>query len=131
MTPGSDHPSDGAVQDAISHGVISSEEANFLFETYRRTRLPYFPFVVLSPAMKLPQMREERPTLLLSILMVSSANHSETSKVLQGLFNDAIAERLIFTQSQSLDVLQGLLVAQAWCASTPTQHLIRYSLEEK
>lgn len=121
ITPGSDHASEGAFQDVIGHGIISADEADSLFEKYRRNLVPQFPFVVLSPDMTLSRMREERPILLLAILMVSSFIGSDHGKELEGLFNDAIAERMIFTQSPSLDVLQGLLVAQAWYALTPTR----------
>ncbi|KAJ5182593.1 hypothetical protein N7492_000209 [Penicillium capsulatum] len=113
ITPGSDHPSDSALQDVVGRGIISFQEADSLLDTYRRTLIQYFPFVVLSEDMTLSRMREERPILLIAILMVASSNRSGHNKVLEGLFKEAIAE-CIFTHSQSLDVLQALLVAQAW-----------------
>lgn len=101
--------------DVIDQGIMSLEEADVLLDKFRQNLMPHFPFVVFSPEMTLPRLRAEKPFLLLAILMVSSSKNIDSQKVLERAFQEAIADRMIFNHSPSVDVLQGLLVAQAWC----------------
>lgn len=104
--------------DVIDQGIMSLEEADVLLDKFRQNLMPLFPFVIFSPEMTLLRFRAEKPFLLLAILLVSSSENIDSQKALERAFQEAIADRMIFNHSPSVDVLQGLLVAQAWCVLT-------------
>lgn len=110
----SPHPNQDRPQDVIDRGVVSYNDAVGILDTFRDTLMPYFPFVLIPPETTLDQLRAEKPFLLLAILKVCTYNDTPVQKILEETFQSAVADRMIFSHSPSMDVLQGLLVALAW-----------------
>ncbi|KAJ5342991.1 hypothetical protein MYU51_016113 [Penicillium brevicompactum] len=108
------HSNQDKPQDVIDRGVVSYGDAVKILDSFRDTLMPYFPFVLIPPETTLDQLRAEKPFLLLAVLKVCTYKNEPVQKVLEETFQSAVADRMIFSHSPSMDVLQGLLVALAW-----------------
>lgn len=108
------HSNQDKPQDVIDRGVVSYGDAVKILDSFRDTLMPYFPFVLIPPETTLDQLRVEKPFLLLAVLKVCTYKDEPVQKILEETFQSAVADRMIFSHSPSMDVLQGLLVALAW-----------------
>jgi hypothetical protein len=73
-----------------------------------------FPFVTITENTTAEALRQKRPFLLLSILVVASAADLVLQKTLDEQFRKVLATRVVMQGEKSLDYLQGLLVYLAW-----------------
>jgi branched-subunit amino acid transport protein AzlD len=96
---------------------VKYDDAVTILNTFRHKLMPYFPFVLITPETTLDQLRAEMPFLLLAILKVSLSRNTATQQLVEGTFQSAVADRMIFSHNPSMDVLQGLLIALAWSLS--------------
>ncbi|CAG8132446.1 unnamed protein product [Penicillium olsonii] len=101
-------------EDVIDRGIVSYSDATKMLDSFRQTLMPYFPFVIIAPQTTLDQLRAEKPFLLLAIIKVSMYRDTAAQRILEEIFQSAVAKRMIFSHAPSMDVLQGLLVALAW-----------------
>ena len=101
-------------EDVIDRGIVSYSDATKMLGSFRQTLMPYFPFVIIAPQTTLDQLRAEKPFLLLAIIKVSMYRDTAAQRILEEIFQSAVAKRMIFSHAPSMDVLQGLLVALAW-----------------
>ncbi|KAJ5832178.1 hypothetical protein N7474_000489 [Penicillium riverlandense] len=107
--------------DVIGMGIISLDSSRELLDVFCQTLMPQFPFVILPPQTAVEQLREEKPFLLLSILMVSLHYDRPLQRVLEERFHAFIVSQTMLENSiPPVEVLQGLLVFMAW-----SQHQLR------
>ncbi|KAJ5620629.1 hypothetical protein N7510_004613 [Penicillium lagena] len=107
--------------DVIGEGIISLDSSRELLDVFCQTLMPQFPFVMLPSQTAVEQLREEKPFLLLSILMVSLYYDRPLQRALEERFHAFIVTQTMLKDSiPSLEVLQGLLVFMAW-----SQHQLR------
>ncbi|THC99532.1 hypothetical protein EYZ11_000992 [Aspergillus tanneri] len=101
--------------DVIAKGIISFDDACSLFDQFRRSMMPHFPFVIIPEETTLQELREQKPFLLLAILTVSLYENMPLRRVLLEEFRNAVRECMVFGLAESpFEVLQGLLVSLGW-----------------
>lgn len=76
--------------------------------------MPHFPFVVLPEGVKVQQLSDHKPALLLAILAAAAYDDLKPQRRLGEAFRQAITYRLFCVEARSLEVLQALLVHSAW-----------------
>lgn len=101
--------------DVIGEGIISLDSSRELLDTFCHMLMPQFPFVVLPSQIAVEQLREEKPFLLLSILMVSLYYDRPLQRVLEERFHAfTVSQTMLENSIPQVEVLQGLLVFMAW-----------------
>ena len=102
-------------QTPISHDTMepSLAEAEMCLTAFRVYKAKYFPFVYVPPTMTAQQLRCERPFLWLSIMTISS-NSIARQQELGGKLRDILAQELLHTSGQNIDLLLGLLAYIGW-----------------
>ena len=100
--------------DPLAIGWLDETRAVQLFQVFRSQMMPRFPFVVLSEAIDLQDLRRQRPCTYLAMLAVASFSDFPLQRKLSGLFNRLLAARLSKGTLVFVDVLQGLLLHIAW-----------------
>lgn len=103
----------GAVQDVITKGLVTFEEAENCLGFFR-AQAHRFPFVLLRPGTPLSAIRRERPFLLLSVLAFATQANPKLQEQLELEVRESLSKRVVVNMEKSLDVLQGLLVYLAW-----------------
>jgi hypothetical protein len=101
------------LQDVISKGYVSLEQASVLLQRYRLEAYN-FPFVILHPTTGIDLLRRNRPFLLLSILTFAAQDHLDLQRKLEEELKATFATKAIMNGEKSLDLLQGLLVYLNW-----------------
>jgi hypothetical protein len=74
----------------------------------------YFPFVRLSGTWNAASMAEDRPFLLLAVVVAASSKYCHLQDALIRQFKESLSQRVIIAGEKDLDLLQGLLVHLAW-----------------
>lgn len=88
-------------------------QANQMVQLFRR-RNACFPFVVLPENITAEELSQQRPFLLLSILVVTSDVNPALQKSLDERLRKVVATRVVMHGEKSMDYLQGLLIYLAW-----------------
>jgi hypothetical protein len=101
------------IQDVISKGILSYQEAQLSLDFFR-TKASNFPFVVVSPQTSLDSMRREKPFLLLSILTYGAQKNLKLQTTLELEIREQIARKVVVNGERSIDLLQGVLVYLCW-----------------
>jgi hypothetical protein len=101
------------LQDVISKGYVTFEQAEILLQRYRLEAYN-FSFVVLHSATSIDLLRRKRPFLLLSILTFSAQDYPSLQRKLEEELKVTLATKAIIRGEKSLDLLQGLLVYLNW-----------------
>jgi hypothetical protein len=86
-----------------------------------------FPFVVLSENTTAEELCQQRPFLLLSILVVTSDNNPVLQKSLDERLRKAVATRVVMQSENSMDYLQGLIIYLAWFVRTLKNNITNYT----
>ncbi|KAL4971317.1 hypothetical protein BDW66DRAFT_165454 [Aspergillus desertorum] len=102
-------------QDVIDSGLLTLEAASLLLQDYRRTLMPYCPFVILPAHATASTLRRDKPFLFLAILTAALYDNMPLQRTLELEVKRAISSCMIFDGPISFDMLQGLLVHLAWC----------------
>lgn len=92
---------------------LSMSQANQMVQSFCR-RNEFFPFVVLSENTTAEELSQQRPFLLLSILVVTSDVNPVLQKSLDERFRKVVATRIVMQGEKSMDYLQGLITYLAW-----------------
>jgi hypothetical protein len=98
----------------VQSGFCTEEEAEIRLNHFKTDMTPHFPFVIIDPATTAARLGEERPFLLMAIVMATSHENMPLQKFLSNEIKAAISDRLIMGGDSSMDLLQGLLVYIAW-----------------
>lgn len=110
MTP---DPVDLTAAAWVDHFVQNDSEAELMLENFRKVN-PLFPFVIIPPGIVFKALKEQRPYLILSILMVSCRNDQAQRRVIAQKIREIISHNILVKGEQSLDILQCLLVYVNW-----------------
>ncbi|RAK81768.1 Zn(II)2Cys6 transcription factor [Aspergillus fijiensis CBS 313.89] len=105
----------GPIEDVIDKGLLTIEAASLLLQDYRRTLMPYCPFVVVPPHATAATLRRNKPFLFLAILTAALYDNMPLQRTLELEVKHAISNCMIFDGPVSFETLQGLLVHLAWC----------------
>ena len=99
--------------DVVCKGIIIFQEAEELVQAFR---LGYgdFPFIIIPSASPLEVLRQERPFLLLAVLVVASRKQHKLQDALEREFRRSLSAKVIMEGARNLDLLQGLLIYLAW-----------------
>lgn len=100
--------------DIIDRGILVLGDARELLETFRRSFMTSFPFVVLPADTTAESLRREKPFLFLSILAVAAFRNSALQLSLGKEIQRQIATRIIMRNEKNLDILQGLVIYIAY-----------------
>ncbi|KAK0099941.1 hypothetical protein ONS95_013236 [Cadophora gregata] len=101
------------LQDAISKGFISLDQADYAFEVFRQ-RQRVFPFVVIPPNMTLDSLRRQRPFLFLAILCCATEHNFKLQQHIELELRENLSRRILVNGEKTLDLLQGVLVYLTW-----------------
>ncbi|MCJ1403494.1 hypothetical protein MMC11_006717 [Xylographa trunciseda] len=101
--------------DVIDRGLITMDTAKRAFQHFVVHMMPEFPIVVIESTDDVEQMRQEKPTLFLSILNAASGKllihiQREINRELHRLF----ADRALVVGEKSLELIQALQIAMIW-----------------
>ncbi|OJJ48315.1 hypothetical protein ASPZODRAFT_130294 [Penicilliopsis zonata CBS 506.65] len=90
------------------------DEAQLVLDAYRQTMMPYFPFVVIPPSITPLELRQGKPFLYRTIMMIACQRSSSDQLALSNLVRDYFIQTALVKGDQNLDLLQGLLVFLGW-----------------
>jgi hypothetical protein len=103
-----------AIGDVIDRGLVSTEKAQALLESFRCKAAQNFPFVIIPPHTTLDSVRRNTPFLFLTIIASLSVDNSPLQRQLGEEIRIQIHRRMFLGFESSLELLQGLLVHLAW-----------------
>jgi hypothetical protein len=90
-----------------------------LLQQYRLTQ-HYFPFVFIRAGWTAASMLKDHGCLLLAAATTATVHCRRVQSALARTFRDHVAARMLHTDEQSLDLLQGMLVYLAWYGTLST-----------
>ncbi|MCJ1379277.1 hypothetical protein MMC17_002378 [Xylographa soralifera] len=101
--------------DVIDRGVITMDAAERALDHFIINLMPQLPIVVIQASSDAAQMRRDKPTLFLSILIAASGTlpilaQREINEELQRVF----ADRILVVGERSLELIQALQIAMVW-----------------
>lgn len=85
-----------------------------MLENFQTEVNPLFPFVVIPSGIVFKDLKEKKPYLILSILMVACRNDQARRRMIAQKIREIISYNILVKGEQSLDILQGLLVYVNW-----------------
>jgi hypothetical protein len=92
----------------------SENEAELMLDMFRRHMAPQFPFVVIPLDMTAATLKQKKPFLHLTVMMVSLQGAASRQLALGIRVKEHLSNAMIMRTEKSLDLLQGLLVCMAW-----------------
>ncbi len=107
-------PPDFAPSGWIDLFVKSDSEADMMLQTFRREMQPLLPFVVTLPSMTFIELRQEKPLLVLAIMMVSCRHDQIRQTAIAKKLRELISHKMLIQGERNLDILQCLLVYLSW-----------------
>jgi hypothetical protein len=102
-----------------SRVVSSTSEAESLIGIYRTSLAPNFPFVLVPDAMSARELQQRSPYLYESILMVATFNDVDRQAGMANAVLEALTAVIVIKGEASFDLLQAMLVYNAWYAYYP------------
>ncbi|QGA20794.1 hypothetical protein EYB26_008502 [Talaromyces marneffei] len=92
---------------------ITMSQVDTMVQSYQ-LKTAYFPFISIPENITAETLCQKWPFLLLSILVISSADEPILQKALDERFRKVLATRVVMQGEKSLDYLHGLLVYLSW-----------------
>lgn len=108
QTPATNH-----LPDVFDQGLITIAQAELLLQRFRHMSR-FFPYVVVPPAATISDLRRRTPFLLLSILATASSQNRPLQVSFDQLFRKQLSDRFVVEGTNSLEMVQGLLIYLAW-----------------
>lgn len=96
---------------------INVRDPESLLQMFRERMAEQFPFVIIPPEVKAYDLSHDNPFLLKTILMAASIQDVKAQSTIAEDVMQYLSLHLLHRSEKSLDMLQGLLVFMAWCAS--------------
>lgn len=97
-------------EDAVEPSLAEAEMCLTAFRVYKAK---YFPFVHIPSSITAQQLRSERPFLWLSIMAITSTSVARQQE-LGNKLRTALAQEMLHTSGQSIDLLLGILAYIGW-----------------
>ncbi|KAI4268483.1 MAG: hypothetical protein L6R38_007830 [Xanthoria sp. 2 TBL-2021] len=108
-------PYENPTEDVIDRGLLSIEDASRLLVRYTHELVPHFPIVPLPEGVTLPEMRRQKPVLLLSVLAAAAGtSHADQNLQLNLEIQQTYAKLVIVKGEKSLELLQSILITTTW-----------------
>ena len=101
--------------------VKSDHEAELILEVFRNDMAPHIPFVVIPADVDSNELRQKKPFLFLTVLMVACRHDKSRQTAITKKIREVLGYRILIKGEQSLDMLQGLLVCLSWLVRSPAQ----------
>ncbi|RDL40971.1 uncharacterized protein BP5553_00950 [Venustampulla echinocandica] len=90
-------------------------EESWLLNIFRDTYLIHFPFVKIPPETSAEDLWVRRPWVYYAVIMVASQSNRTRQLEMAKHMTTEVATALIIRGEKNLDMLQGLLIHNAWC----------------
>ena len=103
----------------IDQMINSDSEGETILKAFRKDTEPLFPFVLTLPSMTFVDLKEQKPLLLLAILMVGCRHDRIRQTTIARKIREIISCDLLMKGEQNLDLLQCLLVYVNWWVRPP------------
>jgi hypothetical protein len=101
--------------DVVDRGLLTSDMAAKMFETYITKMVPHMPAVVFPAGTTAADVRKTTPTLFLAILSsASGSSYPELQRTLTKELMSIYAERIIGNGEKTLELIQSLHVSTLW-----------------
>jgi hypothetical protein len=94
----------------------SDGELMMMLTTFRTEMAPYFPFVVVPVTMTVSELRQKKPFLFSTIVMVTCLEDATRQLGMASKIREHISTSIVIKGDQNIDLLQGLLVYLSWYA---------------
>ena len=104
----------------IDQTIDSDSEGETLLQAFRKDIEPLFPFVLTLPSMTFVDLKEQKPLLVLVILMVGCRYDQVRQTAIARKIREIISYDLLMRGEQNLDLLQCLLVYVNWSVRPPS-----------
>lgn len=101
------------IVDEVVQQLLASREADTLLETYRQMSAS-FPFVIVPAEVTAQALHNEKPMLLLVILIAASSKEHGRQMQLDTVFRKELAHRTIIQPRRTLGLVQSVLVYLSW-----------------
>lgn len=98
----------------IDQVVNSDREGETILQAFRRDMEPQFPFVITCPNSQFEDLKEQKPLLLLAIVMVGLRHDQTRQETIARKIREIISRDLLIGGHQDLDLLQCLLIYVNW-----------------
>jgi len=85
-----------------------------MLQIYCSEMQPLFPFVVTLPGVTFAELRQQKPLLVLALLMVSCRHDQPRQIAIARKLRELISYMMLIKGERSLDILQCLLVYLSW-----------------
>jgi hypothetical protein len=92
----------------------TSQEAIFLLGLFRAEMAPLFPFVPLHDDITSVQLRQEKPILYASIVMIACQSDLDRQSEIARMVRYEISQAVLVRGEKSVALLQALLILIAW-----------------
>lgn len=112
--PGSNVPDPSAAHRTTESTIISLDEAQVLFDRYRRLMAEGMPFLVIPAEKTAWHVAEETPFLMQAIATVTMFHDLPRQQAMAKQLMRQISEKLLINGERSLELLQGILVFMNW-----------------
>lgn len=98
----------------IDQIVNGNSEGEDILQAFRMDMEPQFPFVLTSPSIGFADLKEQKPLLVLAILMVGLRYDQVRQTTIARKIRDVISHDLLIKSQQDFDLLQCLLIYVNW-----------------
>jgi hypothetical protein len=101
------------IEHSLVQQLLHTHEADVLLDSYRQMSAS-FPFVIVAPSVTAQELYQEKPMLLLAMIMAASSQDHQRQMSLDTIFRKELAERTIITPRRTLGLVQSVLVYLSW-----------------
>jgi hypothetical protein len=101
------------IEHSLLQQLLRTHEADALLDSYRKMSAS-FPFVIVAPGVTAQALFQEKPMLLLAMVMAASSRDHQRQMSLDTIFRKELAERTIITPRRTLGLVQSVLVYLSW-----------------
>lgn len=98
----------------VQQVIKDDREAALILDTFRNDLSPHFPFIVVSSAQTVTELRQFKPFLFMSIMTVGCRHDVTRQTALARKLRELIGHKTLLMGERSLDLLQAFLVLLAW-----------------
>ena len=91
------------------------QDANTLLRTFKEQFQPRFPFIAIPDNMSADLLRSQKPWVYRAVMMISFQDDRFRQIEISKQFLMEISAAMLVRGEKSLDMLQGLILYNAWC----------------
>jgi len=101
--------------DVIDKGILTMEQATFLFQTYNEHLVYHYPSTIFPSSVTASVLRRTKPTLFLAVIAAASGKFSPTLySILHTEVLNLYVRQTITNSVKSLELVQAMLITSSW-----------------